>query len=84
MVAVALVGFLLGGAEALRRRRAFALDMAARHGTAFDNVMISPEAMSDFGPFAKYADYHMEMEQKWREAARHPWLPFIPDQPTPK
>ena len=83
MVAVAIVGLTIGGVEMLRRRQAFALAMASHHHDAFDNVMCSPRTITDFGPFAKYADYHLKMERKWSKAARYPWLPVEPDPPGP-
>jgi len=84
MIAVAMLGLALGGVESLRRRRDFALAMASRHHDGFDNVMFSPRAIMDFRPFAKYADYHLEMERKWSRSARYPWLPVEPDPPEPE
>jgi hypothetical protein len=83
MVVVAIIAVALGGVETLRRRRAFALKMAARHRNLFFNAMNSLEAMKDFRPIAPYADYHLDLEFKWVEAARVPWLPFKPDPPEP-
>jgi hypothetical protein len=83
MVAVVIVGLTFRGVEMLRRRQAFALAMASHHHDRFDNVMFEPSTLLNLRPWVKRADYHSEMERKWMEAARRPWLPVEPDPPEP-
>lgn len=84
MILVALIAALLGGGEALRRRRDLALARMRHHEVEFANVMFAPEAILDFRRFKKYADHHLAMIAKWRQAARRPWRPFAPDPPPPE
>jgi hypothetical protein len=73
MIAVVVVGIVFAGVEVLRQRRAFALAMASRHAAS----------ASAASPFDLRNLHHELMEQKWRTAARYPWLPFEPDPPGP-
>jgi hypothetical protein len=84
MIVVMMIGVALGGVEWLRRRRAFALEMASHHYSCFDNGMHPPYIIKDFRPLEKYVNYHLDLEFKWSAAARHPWLPVEPDPPEPE
>jgi hypothetical protein len=72
MIAVAVVAILLATALVLNdRRRSFAL-LANDYGL---------KAIEDIK--AKRPSRHLELHEKYRYAAHHPWLPVNPDPPTP-
>jgi hypothetical protein len=37
----------------------------------------------DYGRMTDRADHHAAMAEKYRQAARQPWLPVVPDPPEP-
>ncbi len=84
MILVTLVALGLGGSETIRRRRVYAEGMEAQHRAYFFDAMQPPADGEDWAPMRKFADYHLAMESKWRQAACQPWLPFEPDLPEPK
>ena len=59
MLLVAIVACLLGGSEALRRRREFALDRAREHEAASLDMMNLTRVYVAFRPFVLSEDYHM-------------------------
>jgi hypothetical protein len=75
MVAVALLGLALGF---LAERRARFLRIAARYEQA-------TLAYRTYGGFymPRGFFYDLEMESKYKRAARYPWLPVMPDPPEP-
>lgn len=84
MVGVALVAAVLGGIVTLRQRRDHAEAMEAYHGARFFDAMQPLPDPEDWPSLKPWAEYHLAMETKWRQAARRPWLPFVPDPPGPR
>lgn len=82
MIAVAIIGIMLG-AETLRRRRAFALAMAARHRDEHRRWTTTSLYRTERPPWLfLYVKQRIEMEEKWMEAASHPWHTVEPDPPN--
>jgi hypothetical protein len=91
MVAVAVTALAMGIAV-IAWRRSLLQRLAAHHDT--EARSIRPSVNGDFMPFgvtiqvspeaAALADYHERLAEKYREAARHPWLPVEPDPPEPQ
>lgn len=99
MVAVAGVGLLLGGWSEVQRRRIAYLEKADWHaarawnhgvrwgslvgGIWWKNLKGEPVKPGDF-PSRARNEWHILMAEKYRLAARHPWLPVAPDPPEPE
>jgi hypothetical protein len=79
MVAVAITGVGLGWQ--LDRRSASLRREAARH--AGDSSLVSLEEICNPATEAGKV-YHRAMAEKYRHAARYPWLPVAPDPPEPE
>jgi hypothetical protein len=77
MVAVAVVGFALAS-----------LTLSANYSRRADYfASLQPEWVSwqsGSHSFRAKWDYWVEMEHKYRRAARYPWLPVAPDPPEPE
>jgi hypothetical protein len=91
IVAVAIVGILLGVWLGLERRRERFRELSDRHEVQAQlcevRVFISkierkPEAWLA-GNKARF-EHHLAMMRKYQQAARRPWLPVAPDPPEPK
>jgi hypothetical protein len=86
MVAVAIVGLTVGiGIEGERRRSRFlriAIDHSHQAILRLSGNTWSPLRMVEMQK--AYAHYHDLMAQKYKRAARYPWLPVAPDPPKPK
>jgi hypothetical protein len=74
MVAVAVVGLLLGGAAWMRRRSLWHLGLAISHTEESVAWQIDPPRAIHL---ARLAERHAR-------AARYPWLPLAPGPPGPK
>ncbi len=84
MTVITTIGVALGGVETLRRQ-AIAFAMASRHGDVRYAIMNGyvPDRQRVRRLLDGYEKYHRDMEQKWRRAARYPWLPVEPNPPRP-
>jgi hypothetical protein len=83
MVLVAVAGLAMGVALELRRRSEFFQRIAQAHAErAVENLwgILGPDADS---ASRKYV-YHNGLSQKYKRAARYPWLPVPPDPPPPE
>ena len=90
MIAVALVGLMMGGLALLYRRREFALlksgqfhQQASAHSRHKYIRTGQGRAVrrSFLGPRALF---YQALGARWRTAADRPWLPFEADPPTPE
>ena len=88
MVAVAVVAVLLGAGVKLRRRREHFAAMADTHEAmthAGGSVFGGPEERERaWAWFDKRYEFDKAMAEKYRRAARYPFLPVPPDPPEPK
>jgi len=79
MVVVAIAG--VGLAWLLERRSASLRREAARH--AGDGTLVTIEEM--YNPSTEAGKvHHRALAEKYRQAARRPWLSVTPDPPEPK
>jgi hypothetical protein len=92
MIAVAVVGFLIGGAISgvrLKRRHDY-FAARAEHHARIEAVFSSwgktslTRSRSIQAELSRNRDYHAAMAHKYRHAARYPWLPVEPDQEEPE
>jgi hypothetical protein len=79
MIAVATVGLAMGLLAAFRQRAEGFARLSEAH----------LRAAADLHPPRKHgriprADWHALLGEKYRQAARYPWLPVEPDPPEPK
>ena len=103
MLAVTVIGLMIGGAVLLKQRRAYFLLLAQSHqkevasstarGEALKSRFGRTSGMSneeimhlhrDYGRMTDRAEHHAAMAEKYRQAARQPWLPVEPDPPPPE
>ena len=88
MVAVALLAAVLGlGVESKRRQERFAALAAYHAGFYRGSIFIggTPEDSKEFHAWLiSDFDWHATMAEKYRLAARYPFLPVLPDPPEPK
>jgi hypothetical protein len=89
MVAVAIIGLIFGVAEMMRRRARFANEAEtwALLADLFERGrFISVHSPTDIVPKppARFAAYYRMMAEKYRVAARFPFLPVPPDPPEPE
>ncbi len=92
MVAVAIVAAVLAGLEALRMRRAEFQRVSVLHR----RHLLTLGRWELLDPVAQRADeeaqargdprksWHLHLADKYRRAARYPWLPVAPDPPEPE
>jgi hypothetical protein len=92
MVAVAVVGMVLGsGVEVVRRWLLFR-ERAAQHAQlvmrGMCNNPMTGTTVPDFTPAEiealRQSEYHRRLYLKYRDAASYPWLPVAPDPPEPE
>lgn len=90
MIVVAVVGLLLGGGLTLRRRSAQFRVLAQHHHAlaGFATMTYADGSSTEFrltpeGYQAKQ-DWHLVLRDKYKCAARYPWLPVPADPPEPK
>jgi hypothetical protein len=98
MIAVAVVAIPLGAMVAVAERRQRFMRMATAHWRATVAVQILENGTAN-GVVEHYLDargvplgaqqqardkWHETMAEKYRQAARRPWLPVPPDPPEPK
>jgi hypothetical protein len=89
MVAVAIVGIVLGPLVYLGRRSSRFRQISWVHERAMTDGAIEAARLKRRGdPRSKLAyaraDYHQALWLKYFRAARHPWLPIEPDPPEPE
>ena len=91
MVAVAIVGILLGAWIGLERRRVWLQGLLERHQDRAQLCELYKFiGKLDRKPAAWIArhqarfEHHLAMMRKYERAARHPWLPLAPDPPEPE
>ena len=89
MVAVAIVGIILGPAVYLGRRSSRFKQIAWAHERAMSDGAIEAAKLKRRGdPRSKLAyaraDFHQELWLKYFHASRCPWLPVEPDPPMPE
>ena len=77
MVAVAIVGVVLGGAEMIRRRRTDFIVRSTQWRWS-ENVALRGRAP------VRFVYYSRRLAEKYEHAARYPWLPVAPDPPEPE
>jgi hypothetical protein len=80
MIAVAIAALALGLVEWIGCRSATFRLKAREHERTF-KTLIGPNTMF---PVSPATDHHRLMAEKYRLAARSPWLPVEPDPPEPK
>ncbi len=93
MLAVAAVAILLGlVVETARRRREYLhraahhQELSLRNGSIFgEGVMIryNPTTRKSDMTSLRKIEHHERLAEKYRQAARFPWLPVEPDPPEP-
>jgi hypothetical protein len=103
MVAVVLIGLMIGGGVLLKQRRDYFLLLAQSHQKEVTSSTARGEALKsrfgrtsgmsneeimqlyrDYGGMVDRADHHAAMAEKYRQAARYPWLPVALDPPEPQ
>jgi hypothetical protein len=103
MIAVAVIGLMIGGEVLLKQRRDCVLLLVQSHqneaasskarGEALKSRFGRTPGMSDeeimhldreYGRMMDRADHHAAMAEKYRHAARYPWLPVESDPPEPE
>jgi hypothetical protein len=84
MVAVLLAGSMLGLHAALERRRARFDRLAVEHNMRSAGLRARVRAGGNSSvKQAATENYHFRMAEKYRHAARCPWLPVEPGPPEP-
>src|SRR5436309_7016540 len=99
MVAAAIAGIVMGLAKWMERRSAHFADLSRSHCERIVGILSGPidqygehpEGLVAFdlelnpvrGVQGRRDIWHFAMAQKYREAARRPWLPVAPDPPEP-
>ena len=91
MVAVAIVGVLLGASLGLQRRRGWLQGLSERHQVRAQLCEVNKFIGEiDRKPAAWIAknharfEHHLAMMRKYERAARYPWLPVTPNPPEPE
>jgi hypothetical protein len=97
MIVIALVGSCLAIGVTLQRRSLYFQALADSHESLSDAVNLTSYALPGklvravrivdvdaTGVDRARADWHAQLEAKYRAAARRPWLPLEPDPPEPK
>src|SRR4051812_38931326 len=95
MIAVAVAGIGFGSGVSLHRRSVRLQTLADHHGSEAYVVQIRGANGRDVGELPMLsindvpinrglADWHLELRDKYRRAAKRPWLPIQPDSPAPK
>src|SRR5207248_5318610 len=84
LVALAVVGVVLGLVERRRRFRRLAAyhEMRVARGTLSPSVPVWIDGRGE-PVTARHSDWHEAMRIKYERAAARPWLPVMPDQPPP-
>jgi hypothetical protein len=99
LIAVAVVGVVLG-AGMMRRRRSILHEKAAHHraigrrqaakvrgieelARAATTAREAAETRADARVEARIGEYHAALARKYQRAAARPWLPVAPDPPPP-
>jgi hypothetical protein len=80
MIAVAIAALALGLVQSMGRRSA-AFRLKAREHEGTFKTLIGPNTTFPVSPATAH---HRLMAEKYRLAARHPWLPVCPDPPEPE
>jgi hypothetical protein len=81
MIAVAVVGLIAG--SLIERGRRFR-EMADRHWKLWlENPASVVDSRAPDEAQARQSEHHRAMGEKYRYAARYPWLPVAPDTPEP-
>jgi hypothetical protein len=100
MIAVAVVAVVRTGAVlfrrhlALRRLADYHENMERRQARKVEGILelsraaAAPKdavaARADAATEARFGDWHARIKEKYRRAARYPWLPVEPDPPKPE
>ena len=100
LVAVAIVGIVIGFANRMNRRSARFLKLSDYHQRQIISILSGPcDRDDDFGGVPVAYDWkmrpvtgvhwhkdvwHERMYRKYRDASRHTWLPVWPDPPEPE
>ncbi len=85
MVAVAVVGLLLGiGASGLRSLKYSRTASAHLNRFTWIYLTLPHRGMAETMRLRRKAKYHLGLYDKYKAAARRPWLPVEPDPPAPE
>jgi hypothetical protein len=95
MVAVAVVGLLMGaaiGGVRLKQRRDLFLALGTNHAQQEAHygremlIRVEPDTHLVVQEYVcpGHVDYHARLARKYERAARYPWLPVEPDPPEPE
>ncbi len=85
IVVVMIVAVLLG-VERTRRRAAYLQQRAVENEQAETaiKIILLPAPGTDVESLRRRADYYAHLKEKYRRAARSPWLSIEPDPPAPE
>jgi hypothetical protein len=79
MIAVAILGSMFAGWSLMARRAATYREISAYHAEAWGRIDTTGTPEAD-----ARVDWHRAMAEKYRDAARYPWLPVATDPPEPE
>ncbi len=83
MIVVAVVALIAGMAVAIQRRVTFYERLSNHHFRVFHETYPYSSHARDTLKRLRLARYHLDLWDKYRRAARYPWLPVSPDPPLP-